>query len=256
MSTVISSNRDSGARGRRRAEETAGREGARTSSFAAAAGRVVFTAMLVGAVLIFLFLAVGPRFLNYQTSTMLTGSMSPEINPGDVVVSVKTPVTELQAGDVITYSIPIDDHRVETHRVLSVKRDDAGVTSVTTKGDANPGPDPWTAVLTEDYIYTKAAVLPFLGDLIRALRQPLVQSVLLYAGSATFVILVLTSIWGKPAEQAPATEATAGTPGSDQRSAGDGERKSAPGGAVLSAGETGVTVRPDPVRDPEPTRGA
>ena len=52
------------------------------------AGRAAVTILLIVAALVFLFLAVGPRFLNYQTSTMLTGSMSPGINPGDVVVSV------------------------------------------------------------------------------------------------------------------------------------------------------------------------
>ena len=157
------------------------------------------TLALVLAALVFLFLAVGPRFLNYQTSTMLTGSMSPGINPGDVVVSVKTPVSELKVGDVITYSIPIDDHRIETHRVASINRDSSGATSVTTKGDANPGPDPWTAVLSEDHVYTEAGVVPFLGDGIRALRQPLVQSVLLYGAPALLVVLLLRSIWGKPA---------------------------------------------------------
>jgi signal peptidase len=158
----------------------------------------VFTVLLVAAALVFLFLAVGPRFLNYQTSTMLTGSMSPGINPGDVVVSVRTPVSELKVGDVITYSIPIDDHRIETHRVASIKRDNAGATSVTTKGDANPGPDPWTAVLSEDYVYTQAGVVPYLGHGIRALREPLAQSVLLYGASALFVVVVLTAIWRKP----------------------------------------------------------
>lgn len=204
MTTVTSSTRDSGGRGRgrRRAEGMSKLNGAPTSKFLAAAGRAVFTAILVLAALVFLFLAVGPRFLGYQTSTMLTGSMSPGINPGDVVVSVKTPVSELKVGDVITYSIPIDDRRVETHRVMDIKRGDAGETSVTTKGDANPGPDPWTAVLSEDYVYTKAAVLPYLGDLIRALRQPVVQSLLLYGGSALLVVLVLTSIWGKSNEPA------------------------------------------------------
>ena len=167
-----------------------------------AAGRAAFTILLIVAALVFLFLAVGPRFLNYQTSTMLTGSMSPGINPGDVVVSVKTPVSELRVGDVITYSIPIDDHRIETHRVASIERDDAGATSVTTKGDANPGADPWTAVLSEDYVYTQAGVVPYLGDVIRALRQPLVQSVLLYGASALLVVVVLTAIWRKPSEQA------------------------------------------------------
>jgi len=166
----------------------------------AAVARAVLTLVLVAAALLFLFLAVGPRFLNYQTSTMLTGSMSPGINPGDVVVSVRTPVSELKVGDVITYSIPVDDHRIETHRVTSINR--AGSTSVTTKGDANPGPDPWTAVLSEDYVYTTAGVVPYLGDGIRALRQPLVQSVLLYGAPALLVVVLLTSIWKKPAKPA------------------------------------------------------
>ncbi len=189
-------------RGRRRTEPPPRTRGRLVSKAAGVAGRAVFTLILIFAALVFLFLAVGPRFFNYQTSTMLTGSMSPGINPGDVVVSVRTPVSELKVGDVITYSIPIDDHRIETHRVASIKRD-AGATSVTTKGDANTGADPWTAVLSEDYVYTQAAIVPHLGEGIRALRQPLVQSVLLYGASALLVVLVLTAIWRKPAGQAP-----------------------------------------------------
>jgi signal peptidase len=185
-------------RGRRRAELSSKRAEGKAAKVGAAIGRAVLTLILVAAALLFLFLAVGPRFLNYQTSTMLTGSMSPGINPGDVVVSVRTPVSELKAGDVITYSIPVDDHRIETHRVTAIDRDDAGVASVTTKGDANPGPDPWTAVLSEDYVYTTAGVVPYLGDGIRALRQPLVHSVLLYGAPALLVGVLLTSIWAKP----------------------------------------------------------
>lgn len=194
-------------RGRRRAEPAPARTRRPASKAGAVAGRAFFTILLVVAALVFLFLAVGPRFLSYQTSTMLTGSMSPGINPGDVVVSVKTPVSELKVGDVITYSIPIDDHRIETHRVASIKRE-AGATSVTTKGDANSGADPWVAVLSEDYVYTEAGVVPYLGDVIRALRQPLVQSVLLHGASALLVVVVLTAIWKKPAAVATETLAT------------------------------------------------
>ena len=195
-------NRVVSSRARRRTEPPPHTRGRMVSKAAGVAGRAAFTILLILAALVFLFLAVGPRFLNYQTSTMLTGSMSPGINPGDVVVSVRTPVSDLKVGDVITYSIPIDDHRIETHRVASIKRDDAGATTVTTKGDANPGADPWTAVLSEDYVYTQAAIVPYLGDGIRALRQPLVQPVLLYGASALLVVLALTAIWRKPAGQA------------------------------------------------------
>ncbi|WP_259678207.1 signal peptidase I [Arthrobacter oryzae] len=184
--------------GRRRAAATAPRAGGLAAQAASAVGRIFIALLLISAAAIFLFLAVGPRFLNYQTSTMLTGSMSPGINPGDVVVSSKIPVSDLAVGDIITYSIPIDDHRIETHRVTGISTDKAGLTSVTTKGDANPGADPWAAVLSENHVYRNVAVVPYLGDGIRVLRQPPVQTVLLYGAPAVVVLLVLKSIWAKP----------------------------------------------------------
>ncbi|ASN52620.1 signal peptidase I [Sinomonas sp. R1AF57] len=157
--------------------------------------RLVLGLVLAVAAAAFVFLAVGPRFLGYQTSTMLTGSMAPLINPGDVVVSVETPASALKVGDIITYRIPVEDQRVETHRVASLSRNATGATVITTKGDANNGKDPWTAVITDDTVYTTAAVIPHLGDAIRALRSPVVRPVLLYGAPAVLLVIVLASIW-------------------------------------------------------------
>src|SRR6478609_11154831 len=64
---------------------------------------------LIGlAVVTFAFLAVGPHVLGYRTMTMLTGSMAPQINPGDVVVSTPVATRDLRPGLVITYHIPLD----------------------------------------------------------------------------------------------------------------------------------------------------
>jgi len=172
--------------------------------------RLLAKSLMVGfmvvAVAAFLFLAIGPRVFGYQTSTMLTGSMSPLINPGDVVVSVPTPVANLKTGDIITYHIPVEDQRIETHRITDLTRTGES-TTIQTKGDANNGSDPWTATLAEDHAYTTVAVIPHLGDAIRALRSPVVGKVLLYGAPTLLVIMLLTSIWSKP--QDPATEAPA-----------------------------------------------
>ncbi|MFH5877375.1 signal peptidase I [Arthrobacter sp. NA-172] len=104
--------------------------------------RLGATALMVAAVAAFLFLAVGPRILGYQTSTMLTGSMAPLINPGDVVITVPVPVADLKVGDIITYHIPVDDQRVETHRIIELAVNSQGTATVRTKGDANNGADP------------------------------------------------------------------------------------------------------------------
>ncbi|WP_422935618.1 signal peptidase I [Sinomonas sp. P47F7] len=174
--------------------------------------RVVLGLVLSVAVAAFLFLGVGPRFLGYQTSTMLTGSMAPLINPGDVVVSVKVPASALKVGDIITYQIPVQDQRVETHRIVSLTRNSAGATIVTTKGDANNGSDPWTAVITDSAVYTEAAVIPHLGDVIRTLRSPIVRSILVFGAPTILVTLLLVSIWRRPSESPDA-----GAPGAESR---------------------------------------
>jgi len=155
----------------------------------------VTTALMVVAVTAFLFLAVGPRFLGYQTSTMLTGSMAPLINPGDVVVSVPMPVSSLKTGDIITYKIPVEDQRVETHRIVELKRNADGGTTLRTKGDANNGADPWQATIQGDTVDVHAATVPYLGTVIRSLREPAVLMVLTYVAPGVLVLMLLAKIW-------------------------------------------------------------
>ena len=174
------------------------------------AGKVLMVGIMVVATAAFLFLAVGPRVFGYLTSTMLTGSMSPLINPGDVVVSVPTPVADLKVGDIVTYHIPVEDQRIETHRITDLTRAGAS-TTIQTKGDANNGADPWNATMADDHAFTTVAVIPHLGDAIRALRSPVVGKVLLYGAPAVLVLLLLTSIWSKPKEPTEPTVSAHGT---------------------------------------------
>ncbi len=168
---------------------------------------LISSMVLFAAVAVFLFLAVGPRLLGYQTSTMLTGSMAPLINPGDVVVTVPTPVNQIRAGDVITYHIPVEDRRVETHRVTELTANTGGSVSVQTKGDANNGPDPWVATFEGETVDVHVATIPHLGSVIRHLRSPVVSAVLMYAAPSLLVAIMLRSIWGrKPKDGSPYME--------------------------------------------------
>ncbi|MET3721041.1 MULTISPECIES: signal peptidase I [unclassified Arthrobacter] len=162
------------------------------------------TALLVLSVAAFLMLAIGPRLSGYQTSTMLTGSMSPLINPGDVVVTRPVPVDEIRAGDIITYGIPVEDRRIETHRVTSATVNPDGTTAVQTKGDANNGLDPWIATINGTSVDRHVLTIPYAGHAIRALREPVVLNILMYGAPAVLVVSLLSSIWGKkPETQAP-----------------------------------------------------
>jgi signal peptidase len=147
------------------------------------------------AVALFLLLAAGPHLLGYRTLTMLTGSMAPQINPGDVVVSSPVAVEELRAGMVISYHIPIDDHRVVTHRIVTVEPGPDRSVTVQTKGDANNTVDPWKATLNGGTAYRVRAVIPDLGYAIEALRTPTVRTALVYGAPALLAAWLVLGIW-------------------------------------------------------------
>ncbi len=161
----------------------------------AALSRWTVRLVMLLAVVVFAGLAVGPHVLGYRTMTMLTGSMSPDIDPGDVIVVAPLPISEVEAGMVISYHIPIDDHRLVSHRVLSVETGPDGAVTVQTKGDANDAPDPWRATLQGDTAWQVSAVIPELGNLIQALRTPVISQALVYGAPALLAGWLLLSIW-------------------------------------------------------------
>jgi signal peptidase I len=182
---------------RRRGQAVSVSGSGRAATLARRAVSVVTTALFVVALAGFLALAVGPRVFGYQTMTMLTGSMSPLINPGDIVVTTPVPANEIRAGDIITYHIPVEDQRVETHRVTEVTANPDGSITVQTKGDANNGVDPWLATISSETVDRHAATIPHVGALIRTLREPIILNTLMYGAPAVLVIGMLASIWSK-----------------------------------------------------------
>ncbi len=152
--------------------------------------------MLTAAAL-FLGLAVGPHVLGYRTLTMRTSSMAPVVEPGDVVVVKGEPVSAVQAGQLLTFEAPVPGRPVYTHRVVTVERD-GGTTVVTTKGDANTAPDPWTAALDGDVAWHVVAVVPALGWVLGALHHPLVHVLGVWLLPGAICVEVLLRLWRRP----------------------------------------------------------
>jgi signal peptidase I len=147
------------------------------------------------AIVAFAGLAVGPHVLGYRTMTMLTASMAPSIDPGDVTVVTPLAVSDVTEGMVITYHIPIGEHQLITHRVVSVEHGADGSVTVQTKGDNNEAVDPWSATLEGDTAYQVRAVIPEIGHVIHALRTPAVASTLVYGAPVLVAGWLLLAIW-------------------------------------------------------------
>lgn len=154
--------------------------------------------LLLVALLAFLALGIGPHTGLYRTVTMLTGSMRPTYPVGTVLVDVPEPTSHLRVGQVLTYQIPTEDHRVVSHRVLSVQRQPDGTTMVQTKGDANNGPDPWRARITDPTVWTVRGKVPYLGSVLLWLRQPRTLALFRFVFPALMVVWVLAGVWTRP----------------------------------------------------------
>ena len=79
-------------------------------------------------------------FLGYKPLMVMTGSMEPSINVGDMVIVKQTEEKDIQIGDIITYVVKNGKESV-THRVIEIIEKD-GEKFYRTKGDNNNVADP------------------------------------------------------------------------------------------------------------------
>jgi signal peptidase len=130
--------------------------------------------LLLGVALVALVAGASIFLLHLRLQPVLSGSMRPGIQPGDLAVMRPVSTRELQTGDVIAFYPPHARTHV-MHRLVSIDRDVDG-TWVTTQGDANDAPDPWGRIrLGGDTADRLVAVVPKVGFLpvwARSARGP------------------------------------------------------------------------------------
>ena len=130
-------------------------------------GGVAAVAVVVAVALTVVVAAPG-LFGAESSYVVLSDSMSPAIESGDIVVVQDTAPGAVAEGDVITYRNPDSDASSPpfvTHRVVNVRRTDDGDYRYRTKGDANEDPDPYT-VPESAVIGTVWFAVPLVGHLV------------------------------------------------------------------------------------------
>jgi hypothetical protein len=157
-------------------------------------GRWSLRTLVVAAVAAFAVLVAGPHLLGYRTTTAPTAGTAPGIGPGDLVITTPLAVTDVTEGMVISYHIPVGDHRLVTQRVIDVRHGPDGAVTVRTRG-ADDHADPWTAVLQGDTAYRVQAVVPGLGHLVTALGTPALLPALVHGVPAVLAAWLLCTIW-------------------------------------------------------------
>ena len=127
----------------------------------------VLFAVLIGLALLFLG-TVLPGNLRYQMRIVESGSMSPTIPIGSVVLVRAHPSYSVH--DVINFKRATDLEEV-THRIIGISQV-SGETVYTVQGDANNAPDQ-KPVLASEVIGSVWFSLPYVGYIIDFARKPI-----------------------------------------------------------------------------------
>jgi len=159
---------------------------------------------------------------------VLSGSMEPTVTTGSLLVTQKTPATELKRGDVVT--VPRRDRTLVTHRIVQITlRGDTATLRL--KGDANDAIDPEAYQVKQ--AGKKLIAIPFAGRVAAWASSGL--GLFLLGLYVAFLMATVVGDWrDRPKRPRGGTDGGRGHPG------GGGRRKVAPGG--MSAVAIGVTT--------------
>jgi len=138
-----------------------------------------------------------------QSLTVMSGSMEPTIDTGDVVVAKPIAPMDARVGDVITYKEPHGTGRLITHRVRTMQALE-GKVRFTTQGDANDTSERWQVGNTGQIARVTHRV-PKLGYGLGFLRDPSKRLFLIAIPALLLGVFELVRIW-RPAR--PETQGT------------------------------------------------
>jgi signal peptidase len=181
--------------GRKRPSRHIARRIARGGLFALLAGTLAIAACLV-------VFSLAPIFFGYHTFVMDSGTMSPAIRPGALLLERSIPPSEAKAGDVVTFRDPKDASHLITSRVTETQVI-AGVALFTTQGDAATASEEWS-VPVGGRINRVSTHVGRLGGLVAWLRTGTGLLVLALTPLAVMLLLLLTR--GREASWASSTE--------------------------------------------------
>ncbi|MDY3208679.1 signal peptidase I [Clostridium baratii] len=104
----------------------------------------------------------------YKFYDILTGSMSPTINPGSLIIVKEMDGNEIKEGDIITFK-GNSTSNLTTHRVVEVIENDNNI-KFQTKGDANDVLDP---MLIDGNLLVGKVILdiPYMGKVMSFINQ-------------------------------------------------------------------------------------
>lgn len=129
----------------------------------------IFIITVIGIILIQRFSNNKMTLAGYRIFTVVTESMVPKYNVGDVLLVKSTDIEKIKIGDDVTYLGKVGSFadKIVTHQVIKIENGENDKLNFVTKGIANDTEDP---TISEDQIYgiviTKLKIITYLNGII------------------------------------------------------------------------------------------
>lgn len=138
-----------------------------------------------------------PAVLGFDRYVITGDSMTGSYDRGSIIFERPVPVSELRAGDVITFEPPggAGSQGLVTHRILEIKPDQGAGPVLRTKGDANAAPDPWEMTLEQPTQARAAFGIPYVGYAFAALSIKWVRMLVIGLPALLVAVAVLAGLW-------------------------------------------------------------
>ncbi len=143
----------------------------------------------------------------YRNYNVVTQSMTPTYDAGDMVIVKCVGIDEIQVGDVVTFHPSSDSDVCLTHRVTEITTDfqGTGETCIKTKGDANDTEDSFWVDDTR-IVGTVQFCIPRLGYLVRFVQLRWYYVIPLVIMLFLMVKLLRIYFAGEPEKSDPSVE--------------------------------------------------
>jgi signal peptidase I len=153
-------------------------------------------------VLAILLAAAAPLAIGDRSYVVRSGSMTPAIDTGDVVVVKPIASLEARVGQVVTFKDPDGSGRLISHRARAIHREGNQV-KFTTQGDANTGQEHWSVPVTGK-VGKVLYRLPKLGFAVVWTGTPAGRLGLIAIPALLLGLSLLAGIWrSRPEEEVP-----------------------------------------------------
>ncbi|MFQ5999496.1 MAG: signal peptidase I [Candidatus Bathyarchaeia archaeon] len=148
---------------------------------------IIDVLIIVIVVLSVFFTYLGLQFFlatNKPLVIVASGSMSPALEVGDIVIVQGVPATEIKVGDIIVFEEP-NRNELTVHRVIEIETKEDGTIFFTTKGDANPIQD--TSSVDSSLVHGRVINrIPYLGYIA---INPIIPIILV------IIIVIILFLW-------------------------------------------------------------